>query len=70
MCAVERGKQFHARAWASLTQINVKASSPEGVGALGRGEGIGASAVVLLSVLLGAAVPSDTVGVTAPMPAT
>ncbi len=30
-------------------QLNVKASSPEGVGALGRGEGIAAAAVVLLS---------------------
>ena len=30
-------------------QLNAKASSPEGVGALGRGEGIAAAAVVLLS---------------------
>jgi 2-C-methyl-D-erythritol 2,4-cyclodiphosphate synthase len=30
-------------------QLNVKASSPEGLGALGRGEGIAAAAVVLLS---------------------
>jgi 2-C-methyl-D-erythritol 2,4-cyclodiphosphate synthase len=30
-------------------QLNVKASSPEGIGALGRGEGIAAAAVVLLS---------------------
>jgi 2-C-methyl-D-erythritol 2,4-cyclodiphosphate synthase len=30
-------------------QLNVKASSPEGVGALGRGEAIAAAAVVLLS---------------------
>lgn len=29
--------------------LNVKASSPEGAGALGRGEGMGAAAVVLLS---------------------
>jgi len=33
-------------------QLNVKASSPEGVGALGRGEGIAAAAVVLLSAEL------------------
>jgi len=30
------------------SRINVKASSPEGLGALGRGEGISAAAVVLL----------------------
>lgn len=29
--------------------LNIKASSPEGIGALGRGEGMGAAAVVLLS---------------------
>ena len=34
------------RAKSSL--VNVKASSPEGLGALGRGEGIAASAIVLL----------------------
>lgn len=34
---------------ADPAQVNVKASSPEGLGALGRGEGIGASAIVLLT---------------------
>ena len=29
-------------------QLNIKASSPEGLGTLGRGEGIGASAIVML----------------------
>jgi 2-C-methyl-D-erythritol 2,4-cyclodiphosphate synthase len=33
---------------ASPDQLNVKASSPEGVGALGRGEGIAASAIVMV----------------------
>ena len=30
------------------SRINVKASSPEGLGALGRGEGMAASAIVML----------------------
>jgi 2-C-methyl-D-erythritol 2,4-cyclodiphosphate synthase len=30
-------------------QLNIKASSPEGLGALGRGEGIASSAIVLLT---------------------
>jgi 2-C-methyl-D-erythritol 2,4-cyclodiphosphate synthase len=30
-------------------QLNVKASSPEGLGALGRGEGIAASAIIMLT---------------------
>ena len=34
---------------ADSDQLNVKASSPEGVGALGHGEGIAAAAMVLLS---------------------
>jgi len=34
---------------ADASQLNVKASSPEGLGALGRGEGMAAAAVVLLS---------------------
>jgi 2-C-methyl-D-erythritol 2,4-cyclodiphosphate synthase len=33
---------------AETTMLNVKASSPEGLGALGRGEGMAAAAVVLL----------------------
>ena len=33
--------------------VNVKVSSPEGLGALGRGEGIAAWAVVLLSETAG-----------------
>lgn len=33
---------------AEPARINVKASSPEGIGALGRGDGIAASAIVLL----------------------
>ncbi len=33
---------------AKTALVNVKASSPEGMGALGRGEGIAASAIVLL----------------------
>jgi 2-C-methyl-D-erythritol 2,4-cyclodiphosphate synthase len=33
---------------AKTALVNVKASSPEGLGALGRGEGIAASAIVLL----------------------
>lgn len=33
---------------AAPAQLNVKASSPEGLGALGRGEGMSAAAVVLL----------------------
>lgn len=34
---------------ATPEQVNVKASSPEGLGALGRGEGMAAAAIVLLS---------------------
>ncbi len=34
---------------ASLDQINVKATSPEGLGALGRSEGMAAAAIVMLS---------------------
>ncbi len=34
---------------AEPAQLNVKASSPEGLGALGRGEGMAAAAIVLLS---------------------
>ncbi|HTW88376.1 MAG TPA: 2-C-methyl-D-erythritol 2,4-cyclodiphosphate synthase [Candidatus Binataceae bacterium] len=34
---------------AAPEQVNVKASSPEGLGALGRGEGMAAAAIVLLS---------------------
>jgi 2-C-methyl-D-erythritol 2,4-cyclodiphosphate synthase len=33
---------------ADQSRINVKASSPEGIGALGRGEGMGAAAIVML----------------------
>ena len=33
---------------AEAAMLNVKASSPEGLGALGRGEGMSAAAVVLL----------------------
>jgi 2-C-methyl-D-erythritol 2,4-cyclodiphosphate synthase len=33
---------------ADPARINLKASNPEGIGALGRGEGMGASAVVML----------------------
>ena len=33
---------------ADVKQLNVKASSPEGIGALGRGDGMAAAAVVLL----------------------
>lgn len=33
---------------AEKSRVNVKASNPEGLGALGRGEGMGAAAVVLL----------------------
>jgi 2-C-methyl-D-erythritol 2,4-cyclodiphosphate synthase len=33
---------------AETAMLNVKASSPEGLGALGRGEGMAAAAVVLL----------------------
>jgi 2-C-methyl-D-erythritol 2,4-cyclodiphosphate synthase len=33
---------------AEKSRLNVKASNPEGLGALGRGEGMGAAAVVLL----------------------
>jgi 2-C-methyl-D-erythritol 2,4-cyclodiphosphate synthase len=35
---------------ADTAMLNVKASSPEGLGALGRGEGMAAAAVVLLDV--------------------
>jgi len=34
---------------ADAAQLNVKASSPEGLGALGRGEGMAAAAIALLS---------------------
>ncbi len=34
---------------AAAEQINLKAASPEGLGALGRGEGMAAAAIVLLS---------------------
>jgi 2-C-methyl-D-erythritol 2,4-cyclodiphosphate synthase len=34
---------------AAPEQVNVKATSPEGLGALGRGEGMAAAAIVLLS---------------------
>jgi 2-C-methyl-D-erythritol 2,4-cyclodiphosphate synthase len=34
---------------AEPAQVNIKASSPEGIGALGRAEGIAAAAIVLLS---------------------
>jgi 2-C-methyl-D-erythritol 2,4-cyclodiphosphate synthase len=33
---------------ADQSRINVKASSPEGIGALGRGEGMAAAAIVML----------------------
>lgn len=33
---------------ADVKQLNVKASSPEGIGALGRGDGMAAAAIVLL----------------------
>jgi 2-C-methyl-D-erythritol 2,4-cyclodiphosphate synthase len=33
---------------AELSRVNVKASSPEGIGALGRGEGMAAAAIVML----------------------
>lgn len=33
---------------AKTSQVNVKASSPEGIGALGRGEGMAAAAIVML----------------------
>ena len=33
---------------ADQSRVNVKASSPEGIGALGRGEGMAASAIVML----------------------
>jgi len=35
---------------ADQSRVNVKASSPEGIGALGRGEGMAASAIVMLEV--------------------
>jgi 2-C-methyl-D-erythritol 2,4-cyclodiphosphate synthase len=34
---------------AEPSQLNIKASSPEGLGALGRGEGMAAAAIVMLS---------------------
>ena len=33
---------------ADQSRVNVKASSPEGLGALGRGEGMAAAAIVVL----------------------
>jgi 2C-methyl-D-erythritol 2,4-cyclodiphosphate synthase len=33
---------------ASAESINIKASNPEGLGALGRGEGMAAAAIVML----------------------
>jgi len=33
---------------ADRSRVNVKASSPEGIGALGRGDGMAAAAIVML----------------------
>jgi 2-C-methyl-D-erythritol 2,4-cyclodiphosphate synthase len=44
----EMRKRMTAAIGAEEARVNVKASNPEGLGALGRGEGMAASAVVLL----------------------